>query len=80
MSKFTLLLYPSSHFPVLVSAFWIVSRLGMPPPKSVEALLKRPRENGSELNKIIVVNTKVQKRLELSAERKPNHALYLWGA
>lgn len=49
----------------------------MPPPKSAEAFLKRASENGSELNKVIVDDTKDQKRLELSTERKEDHALNL---
>ena len=52
----------------------------MPPPKSAETLLIQARENGSELNKVVVDDTKVQKRLELSTERKQDHALNLWDA
>lgn len=46
--------------------------------KFAEALLKRARENGSKINKVIVDDTEVEKRLEPSIVRNYARALKLW--
>ncbi len=50
----------------------------MPLQKSAEALLQRALENGSEINKVIVDDTEVEKRLEPSTARNYARASKLW--